>query len=542
MRKLIYCIACFILVASCANNQKAKQIVQRAELMNKSNIPLDTLKGMDEAVDYYQSHGSADERMTANYLMGCVYRDKGDAPAALKYYHTAIGMADTTDKNCNYKLLSRIYGQIAFVSNEQRSPRLELDATAQAVKYSLMAKDTLSAIIFYEKSAGAYYLLSDYDSAMIVSRKAYHQYITKGRKDLAAGSLPMMIDICIKHRDFHRAKKAIDEFERYSELFITDKKGNVRMGGEQYYYLKGLYYEGVNNLDSALFYYRKLSAYHDDINNIEASYKGLTSVYLKRHQTDSIAKYARLYANANDSANTLNSSTEINRMQSVYNYNEKQRIADIKTEEARRYKTAIVLIAFIFLLAALLIYQYIRRKNSKRLEDERIMNIKYANAMSRYNDAIEEIRIHNQDYKQYRISKQEEIDNLQKMLALFQEDKAKPDQWNIEQALLSSHIVKQLHTLACTAKVASYEELKDLHETVSKSIPAFYGRISDKQFNLSIQEINVSVLIRLRFIPSEIAVLLNLTKQRISNIRSSANTKLFNKGGARTFDCHIRQL
>ena len=30
---------------------------------------------MKEVVDYYDRHGSANERMLANYVLGCVYRD-----------------------------------------------------------------------------------------------------------------------------------------------------------------------------------------------------------------------------------------------------------------------------------------------------------------------------------------------------------------------------------------------------------------------------------------------------------------------------------
>ena len=42
-------------------------------------------------------------------------------------------------------------------------------------------------------------------------------------------------------------------------------------------------------------------------------------------------------------------------------------------------------------------------------------------------------------------------------------------------------------------------------------------------------ERKASMLIRLRFIPSELVVLLGLSKQRVTNIRSNINRKVFHK-------------
>jgi lipopolysaccharide biosynthesis regulator YciM len=46
--------------------------------------------------DYYDRNGTANERMEAHYLLGCVYRDLGDAPRALTSYNNAVDCADTT--------------------------------------------------------------------------------------------------------------------------------------------------------------------------------------------------------------------------------------------------------------------------------------------------------------------------------------------------------------------------------------------------------------------------------------------------------------
>lgn len=55
----------------------------------------------------------------------------------------------------------------------------------------------------------------------------------------------------------------------------------------------------------------------------------------------------------------------------------------------------------------------------------------------------------------------------------------------------------------------------------------FYLNLLKEQLHLTEQEFKVCVLARLHFIPSEMSCLLNLSQQRITNIRSAVNYKLF---------------
>ena len=55
-----------------------------AETMNKLFLPMDTINFMPEVLKYYERHGDNRDLTMANYVMGGVYRDKGDSPMALK--------------------------------------------------------------------------------------------------------------------------------------------------------------------------------------------------------------------------------------------------------------------------------------------------------------------------------------------------------------------------------------------------------------------------------------------------------------------------
>ena len=55
----------------------------KADALNKTDAPLPSDTLIKEVVEYYDRHGNANERMRAHYLLGCAYRDMGEAPAAL---------------------------------------------------------------------------------------------------------------------------------------------------------------------------------------------------------------------------------------------------------------------------------------------------------------------------------------------------------------------------------------------------------------------------------------------------------------------------
>jgi len=68
----------------------------KAKAQNKMFVPFTTDTTMAAVAEWYDRHGNRSQRMTAHYLLGCVYRDLNDAPMALDQYHEAVSLADTT--------------------------------------------------------------------------------------------------------------------------------------------------------------------------------------------------------------------------------------------------------------------------------------------------------------------------------------------------------------------------------------------------------------------------------------------------------------
>jgi hypothetical protein len=74
---------------------------------------------------------------------------------------------------------------------------------------------------------------------------------------------------------------------------------------------------------------------------------------------------------------------------------------------------------------------------------------------------------------------------------------------------------------------SDWEKLMEMTKTI---IPSFHAFINNNK--LSRQEMKVCMLTRLHFSNKEMSVLLETTKQNISNIKSRANFKLFNDKSA----------
>lgn len=512
----------------------------RLQAYNKLDINIDTVKSINKVIEYYNTNGNEHDKMIAKYMMGCFYRDRGDAPSALRCYQDAIQFGDTLNNNCDYKTISRIYGQMASLYHEQRSPRLELNAERMAVKYALIAKDTISSFIFYEHLADPYFMMNMMDSAMYYCKAASDSFLKYGQMELSVGMMPMMISYYLKRNSTDTAKIMIDLFETKSGAF--DRNMNIDRGREIYYAIKGNYYNLIDQLDSAQFFYRKLLKYENDINNVEAAYHGLMSIYLKLRVEDSIVKYANLYAAANDSSILKHTSDEITRLQSIYNYNEYFRLAFQKEKESKRKQLIIYGGILVFIILALFVIWLFYRIKKKRKAELVAMNTNYYNVIDQYNRAQAELTLAREGHEYYKMEKQKEIKKLNDILAVYQDDHLRPEMWNIESALLSSPIVDAFRKLASRAKKPTDSQWQDLEFLLGKHLPEFCEKIRCDEYNLTEKEIRICILIKLCFIPSEQVVLLDLSKQRITNIRANINSKMFKEKGTRSLDTKIRRI
>ena len=536
-RWLAYIIA--LLLCACQGNS-IRQELHRVDSLNQCDVPLDTITTMDEVVDYLDWWGTDNERMTAHYLRGRVFHDQNNAPMALRCYRDAVGYADTTADDCDYRRLSRIYGQIADLFHQQRAPRLEIEAEQKAVEYAWKAKDTIAAAIFYGSLSDPYHMLNNMDSVIIIISKVKRLCLNIKQSKIGYSYGIVLADAYLRKKDYERAKKALTDYELHSGFF--DEKGNIERGREIYYKFKGLYYDATGQKDSAEYCYRKLlhSNYGND--NATAAYHGLLSIYNQIANSDSIAKYANLYCQYNDSASFQHSADELTRAHALYNYEEHERIAAKKTIEAERYKQAAIILIVILGVAGYTTFRYFRRQKQKQRNELRIANTAYSDLLSQYHQVNTDLENSRQSLENYHKEKEDELDILKERLAEYQVEATVVERWTSEQTMLHSTIVNQLHQLASQVVVPTNAQWQEFRRFAEEHLTDFYQHINRHDLELTDQEILVCILTRLQFIPTEQAALLDVSKQRITNLRSSINQKLFDEKSSKTLEKNILSL
>ena len=275
MRHLLYlCIIAALLLAACGpdHDDMLRQLNQLAEANRADSLLTDDTLALS-LTDYFDRHGSANERMMAHYLLGRTYADRGELPAALDAYHDAIDYADTTSVDCDYATLSRVHGQMADMLLMQDAPHNALVEYENAMKYANYAKDTIMALVSYEHKASAYSALNMTDSAISIRESVSGMYAKMHFSDYSAQALLPAITVLVNMGDFIKAKELLDAFE--SVFGSEDSELNRNRLFKSYYYGKGKYCLNVGKIDSAEYFFRKEIRLAKKLNDLELGYKGL---------------------------------------------------------------------------------------------------------------------------------------------------------------------------------------------------------------------------------------------------------------------------
>lgn len=105
-----------------------------------------------------------------------------------------------------------------------------------------------------------------------------------------------------------------------------------------------------------------------------------------------------------------------------------------------------------------------------------------------------------------------------------------------ERSMAMHPSVAKARLLASRGQRLTVTEWQDIMGALELYLKDFYDNLLKEQEKLTEPEFKVCVMSRLHFVPSEVSTLLGLSQQRISNIRSTANLKLFQSRGASGFD------
>jgi hypothetical protein len=490
---------------------------------NRSGQPF-TVKDVQPYVEFFDEHGTPNDRLLAHYLLGLAYYDHGEAPMALQCYQDAADCADTTAADCDYAQLARIYGQMAQVFYDQGLYRQQLDYDNLSVKFAWKGKDTLLAIRNNEQVIYAYRMLGIVDSVIYIFQHVSNLYRKYGYNDFAARTLVSGMRTLINNEEYATVKNYIDIYEKESDYFDFD--GNIEHGREIYYNVKGLYYLGIGKLDSARYFFQKEINKGKDFNNQNAGAKGLALLYQKQHLPDSSAKYALYAYSMLDSLYAQRTTKEVERMQAMYDYTRHQKIAQQEKEKASDEKSkrqfTIALLVLIVIVASRIIYTMHEEKRK-----EQAQYLRNLEELEQTQTEVLQLRAHAEEYEEL-IAKKERLLEEQRLTLQEQQKKSLQDHAAKEKHIKESAIYQCLQKKQFGQKL-TVQELQDCRKLVLETLPEFNNLLISKQYKINMKDFDVCMLFRLGFKSKEVSNMVDITQGRVSQICSKLLHDVFKK-------------
>lgn len=506
--------------------------------MNKAYIDFTSDSTMLAVVDYYEHHGTANDKMLAYYILGCVYRDMHETPMALEYYNKATEQADTTAQDCDYATLCRVYSQMGVLFSKQYLPYQELFSFEKATHYAYKAHDTLNAIRYYYNKTGAYTYLDNEDSAIIVNTRAAELFRKHGYDRDADIAFGCNYVYYLKRNNIDKAKKAFEAYNR------------VNFAGNQNYedsyafllYEKGLFFLQTNQLDSAYCKLNESLKLSKSFSNKAITTKTLAQYYLKRNNPILAAMYAMKSTEYNDSDLVRVRKTQLHQLQAMYDYSRNKRLAMVAEQKSeKRIMVIYVVILCSIILFCLSIFIYKLQMNKKNHRISLIQQL--------YNDSLLKLQSNQRELQRVKDlneleviqQKEEVIMNLKNTIKDIREKFSGSLLTDTDIILQNSAIFRKIQFIILHPKEKlSNEDWIELSDLIEQLIPSFPQMLKNR---LTEKEYHICLLIRLHISPSSISNLVGLSNSGVSLSRKRMLEKVCGKDGtAKDFDKFILSL
>lgn len=534
----------------------------RGKAMNKAYVNFTTDSVMRLVADYYDRHGTLNQQMQAHYVLGCAYRDLGSAPKALEAYLDAVERADTTASDCDFRQLMLIYSQMSNVYARLYAVDADEQTLSKALSLSRRIKDSVSMNIFEDLKCEILLKEQKYSECIRLADFRRRVYLQNG-KDYDADR------VCVYSAEaFYELQQydsAFAHLEKYARIFKSGSSVHqIRGGKDAYPILKGKYYLATGNPDSALSCFRKVSLPSLYLGIRAFVYRGVSDAYYMLSQKDSAYKYLVLHTQLMNQRYDSSVAEATLNAKHLYDYSVEQKIARQKETEASRVKTylawslAVIVTLFAFVL-------YIRNRKLLAQKEAADLRLAHGHAMSALQFAEAQLqmlssqkteieqRLSEETTKSVQYvdelsqisrniqAKSDEICQLQNKIANL-EQMIEPDKHTDANELLShSEAVVALRNCLMTRGYSiNSDHWKNLQQTIQHLFPNFEAVIN-KDGKLPKSDMQLCMLVKAKFTPSEIDYIMQMKHSYASNARKRLHKTIFGyPGSGEEFDSKIR--
>ena len=545
-RSILYLLPIVVaLLASCGRAERMRAMLEQAEWMNR-NDSLFTSDSVGRALVRYYDHWwhSSDLRLRAYYMLGCAYRDMGNAPRALENFQYAVAQVDTlTAPDSTLNRLMRVHSQMSQIYLQQRLSELEEQELQTAERLAWRTGDTLSALIFKERECNILYNLKEYERCVQEALMLHEQYIKYGYPNQALLSYGLCIKTYLALKDYPKALFYIKQCEKCPYFYSCPEKTYAGIYG--LYLLQGQFHLGIEQVDSAISYFNNtLSCPNNDAIRLLA-YKGLFQSYTLSGNIDSISKYASLYSDAKEKNYNEEIGQASIQAKALYNYTIEQQIAQQKKDENTRLYVLLLFLTFTA-IAIILSFMY---RNEKRKREISELHKEHEIALRELEETENSLAV---------LNKERAADK--NLIAIFLHDKEKlathiaylekellktnSRKWDVD--LSRTEIVKKFRIARQHGMVGEYrlsdEDWEQLRATVESIYPTFFEAMNARQ-RLSVKDYRTCLLVKAKFAPSDINILMGQTESYSTQTKKRLHKKVFgSEGTAAEFEQKVNHL
>lgn len=497
-----------------SHNDSMYYVMLKHDYLIKRFYRLNNDSMMRQAVRHYDKHGTAYDKMRAHYILACMLYDDMKFKESQKECFTATQYNDTTTLR-SIKLLGKCYMLLGGISKKQSDYEIIRQSYEKAAYYAKKIQDSCTLSDCYGHLVDYYRRENNYDMVFKYAQKTYNLYMKLGLEDDAYEELLPMTEVCLQKKDYAKADFYLKEFER-KKYYPAPKSNNLKDGCYgSYYAYKGKYYLALGMVDSALICYYNELDFKDEI-SIPYIYQELANAYSIKNQTDSVNKYLRLYIATHEKADSLKTSNNLHDGFYIHENEMLKKQNEMLVNDRWYYHfTSPISIVILILTLCLLAYLCIKnRKTISRMTNHFFFMLyvfkqslaEQENGTLKYLFGLKKTKIPTID-----------IEKIKKDIAcLIDEEKPIKDQaiWN---------------------GLYFYMQANDWH--FLDFLESFSGSINKR-------DIQLCILIRLGYSPSDLAILLLISKQNVTRIRAKLAGILFNEDGksSKNFDNLIRNF
>lgn len=484
-----------------------------------------------DVISYYENSPQSSLYAEALYYGGRVYRDMGDAPTALQYFHKALDNIPESSQSLNLKarVLSQTGGLLQDISlYDEAIPYIE-----KSLNICELNKDTTNIVYELQLLGGTYlrarkYRLAEYyfNRAIEMSSNLPISFKAKSKMYLAD----------VKYQ-VGQLDSALILIRNTPDLVNPIARNRALSTASDIYLAKGL-------LDSAYMYAHELIN-SPDSNNKVIGYQNLLLPELQKFiPLDTIYQYIDEYRGLLENYYDSNESQLAMNQHNFYNYQLHEREKQSAQQEKDKFLgwLYIISIVAVILVITVLALNINRKKQQLRLH-EALDNISELKSSLNNNSSADSGESEPKD-----IAKETTTESLRnrlrsELLGIYNNDKK---QVEIPSTILKSEAYKELQSYVASGKIIPLDSQlwEQVESAVIESSPNFkYNLQLLTGGNLSSQDYRMALLIKCGITPTQMISLLGRTKGTVSYRREALCYKVFDqKLGSKVIDGIIRLL